>query len=131
MAAALPQRPRRRVPAAARGVSSSGTRQRAGTAQAILETTSTQLIVTVDLDATKQSEAVVGEPVTVELPDGSTVDGKVTEVSPVAQTSQQQLVLEHRGRSVAVAASNQPSATIPVTITLKRRSRRRASTRPR
>ena len=44
--------------------------------------------MTVDLDATKQSEAVVGEPVTVELPDGSTVDGKITEVSPVAQTQQ-------------------------------------------
>ena len=56
-------------------------------AQAILGTTSTQLVVTVDLDATKQSEAVVGEPVTVELPDGSTVDGKITEVSPVARAA--------------------------------------------
>ena len=43
---------------------------RAAARPAILQTTSTQLVVTVDLDATKQSEAVVGEPVTVELPDG-------------------------------------------------------------
>ncbi len=56
-------------------------------AQAILQTTSTQEVVTVQLDATKQSEAVVGEPVTVELPDGSTVNGKITQVSPVAQSS--------------------------------------------
>ena len=47
-----------------------------------METTSTQVVVTVDLDATKQSEAVVGEPVTVELPDGSTVDGKITAGQP-------------------------------------------------
>ena len=69
--------------AGASGAASSG----AATAQAILQTTSTQLVVTVDLDATKQSEAVVGEPVTVELPDGSNADGKITNVSPVAQTS--------------------------------------------
>ena len=42
-----------------------------------------------------QSEAVVGERVTVELPDGSTVNGKVTQVSPVAQSQQQ---LGRRGR---------------------------------
>src|SRR5581483_9108869 len=67
------------------GASSAG----AGTASAqpILGTTSTQVIASVQLDATKQSEAVVGEPVTVQLPDGSTVDGKITQVSPVAQSS--------------------------------------------
>jgi hypothetical protein len=51
-----------------------------------MATTSTQEVVTVQLDATKQSEAVVGEPVTVQLPDGSTVNGKITNVSPVAQS---------------------------------------------
>ena len=55
-------------------------------------------MVTVDLDATKQSEAVVGEPVTVELPDGSTVDGKITEVSPVAQTSSRSSSSSSSGR---------------------------------
>ena len=59
----------------------------ASSATAILATTSTQLVVTVDLDATKQSEAKVGERVTVELPNGNTVNGKVTAVSSVAQSS--------------------------------------------
>ena len=77
-----PQRRERRV---LRSASGSGTAS--GTAQAILQSTSTQVVVTVDLDATKQTEAAVGEPVTVELPDGTTVNGKITEVSPVAQTS--------------------------------------------
>jgi hypothetical protein len=58
-----------------------------GSGAAVLETSSTQLVVTVDLDATKQSEARVGEPVTVEMPGGSTVNGKVTAVSPIAQSS--------------------------------------------
>jgi hypothetical protein len=52
----------------------------------VLETSSTQLVVTVDLDATKQSEAKVGEPVTVEMPAGNAVNGKVIAVSPVAQS---------------------------------------------
>jgi hypothetical protein len=56
-------------------------------ATAILETTSTQLVVTVDLDATLQNEATVGEPVTVEMPAGNRVNGRITAVSPVAQSS--------------------------------------------
>ncbi len=83
-------------------------------AQAILGTTSTQLVVTVQLDATKQSEAVVGEPVSVELPDGSVADGKIAEVSPVAQTSSS----SSSSGSGAGGGSSTPSATIPVTITL-------------
>lgn len=94
----------------------------AGTAQAILGTTSTQLVVTVDLDATKQSEAVAGEPVTVELPDGSTVEGKITEVSPVAQTSSSSSSSSSGGGGGG-GGSSQPSATIPVTITLKGKGR--------
>jgi hypothetical protein len=58
-----------------------------GSGAAVLETSSTQLVVTVDLDATKQSEARVGEPVTVEMPGGNTVNGKVAAVSPIAQSS--------------------------------------------
>jgi Putative peptidoglycan binding domain len=84
-----------------------------GTAQAILQTTSTQLVVTVALDATKQTEAVVGEPVTVQLPDGSTSDGKITQVSPVAQSSS-----SSSSSGTGTSASSTPSATVPVTITL-------------
>jgi hypothetical protein len=57
------------------------------TGEAVLETTSTHLVVTVDLDASLQSEAKVGERVTVQLPAGNTVHGKVTAVSSVAQSS--------------------------------------------
>jgi hypothetical protein len=58
-----------------------------GSGAAVLETSSTKLVATVNLDATKQSEAKVGEPVTVEMPGGSTVNGKVIAVSPIAQSS--------------------------------------------
>ena len=87
----------------------------AATAQAILQTTSTQLVVSVNLDATKQSEAVVGEPVTVQMPDGSTVDGKITQVSPVAQSSSSSSSGAAAGGG---GATSTPSSTVPVTITL-------------
>ena len=53
----------------------------------ILQTTSVRLVVTVELDASKQSEARLGRPVTVQLPDGATVNGKITAVSRVAQNA--------------------------------------------
>jgi hypothetical protein len=80
-------------------------------AQAILETASTRLVVSVALDASMQSEAVVGERVSVELPDGSTVNGRVTQVSSVAQSSSS-------SSSGAGGGSGAPSATIPVTVAL-------------
>jgi hypothetical protein len=97
-----------------------------GSAQAILETTSTRLAVTVDLGASVQKEAVVGEHVTVEMPAGNTVNGKITAVSPVAQNSS--------GSGSGGGTSGSPggggggggggagpsssSSTVPVTITL-------------
>ena len=80
-------------------------------ATAIMSTTSTQLVVTVDLDATKQSEAKVHEPVTVQLPDGTTVNGRITQVSQVATNTSS-------GSNSNSPSSSGPSATIPVTITL-------------
>ncbi|MEA2197280.1 MAG: hypothetical protein QOJ25_1331 [Solirubrobacteraceae bacterium] len=82
-----------------------------GSATAILSTTSTNLVVTVQLDATKQSEAKLGEPVTVQLPDGSTVNGRVTSVSSVATTT-------NTGSNSNSPSNSAPSATIPVTISL-------------
>jgi hypothetical protein len=73
------------------------------------------LIVTVDLDATKQNEAKVGEPVTVEMPNGNVVNGKITAVSPVAQASSTGSSDSGAG---AGGASSAPSATIPVTVAL-------------
>jgi putative peptidoglycan binding protein len=96
--------------------SSSSGASGAGSAQPILGTTSTHLVVSVQLDATKQSEAVVGEPVTVQMPDGSIADGRITEVSPVAQTT------SSTSSSTGGGASSSASSTIPVTIALKGRT---------
>jgi hypothetical protein len=71
--------------------------------------------VTVQLDATKQSEAVIGAPVTVQLPDGSNDTGKITAVSSVAQSSSSNSSSSGGGGN---GSSSTPSATIPVTVTL-------------
>jgi hypothetical protein len=93
-------------------------------ATAILQTSSTDLIVTVDLDATKQSEAVVGAPVTVQMPDGSTVNGKITAVSPIAQASSNSGSGNGGGGGGGNGGSSS-GATIPVTIALKGHHRAR------
>src|SRR5581483_3225639 len=63
---------------------------------------------------------VVGEAVTVQLPDSSTVDGKITQVSPVAQSSSGSSGSSGGGGAAGGSSggSAAPSATIPVTITL-------------
>jgi Putative peptidoglycan binding domain len=73
----------------------------------ILKTSSPTLVVTVDLSASSQSEAVLGSTVRVQMPDGSLVKGKITAVSRVAQSSS--------------ASSSSSGSTIPVTIKLKGR----------
>jgi hypothetical protein len=94
-----------------------------GSASAVLETTSARQIVTVDLDASKQSEAKVGEHVTVELPSGDTVNGRVNTVSAVAQSSSNSNNGNGSGNSGDNnnGNSNSSSSTVPVTITLSRR----------
>ncbi|MHB8657180.1 MAG: hypothetical protein ACYC91_04375 [Solirubrobacteraceae bacterium] len=87
-------------------------------AQAIMQTTSTQLVVTVELDATKQSEAVVGEPVTVQLPNGNTVNGRITQVSPVAQSASSSSSSGGGSNAAGGSSSSTPTATVPVSITL-------------
>jgi Putative peptidoglycan binding domain len=94
---------------AAKGSGSTG----GAAAQAILETASTKLVVSVQLAASMRSEAVVGERVTVEMPDGSTVKGRVTQVSSVAQASASSSSNSNPG-----GGSGAPSATIPVTVAL-------------
>ncbi|MFL5829226.1 MAG: peptidoglycan-binding protein [Solirubrobacteraceae bacterium] len=103
----------------------SGSGTGSASATSILSSSSTQVVVTVDLDATKQTEATVGEPVTVELPDGTTVNGKISEVSPVAQSSSSSgsgnsgSGSGNSGSGSGGSGSNSsPSATIPVTISL-------------
>ncbi len=88
-------------------------------AQPVLQTTSTELVATVPLDASKQSEAVLGQPVTVQMPDGSTVDGRISQVAAAAQSSSGS---SSTGGSTAGAAagsgSSSTTSTVPVTITL-------------
>lgn len=96
-----------------------------GAATAILQASSTRVIATVDLDASKQSEAKVGERVTVEMPAGNTVNGKITAVSPVAQSSNSSGSGNSGGNNGGGGTGGGPgsgngssTATIPVTIAL-------------
>jgi hypothetical protein len=93
-----------------------------GSATPILETTSTRRIVTVDLDPSKQSEAKVGSRVTVEMPSGNTVLGRVSAVSSVARPSSN----SGNGSGSGDSSNNNNNSsnsgsTIPVTVTLPRR----------
>ncbi len=85
-----------------------------GSATAILQTSSTRLLVTVDLPAGSQSEAVIGSTVAVEMPAGNTVKGTVISVSRVAVSSSSD-------SSASPAGSGASSSTVPVTIRLKNR----------
>ena len=106
------------------GGSPSGSGSGGGTATAVLQTSSTRLVATVDLDASKQSEAKVGEKVTVVMPAGNTVGGTVSSVSPIAQSSSN----SGNGNSGGGGGSGNGNgngngngssgATVPVNITL-------------
>jgi hypothetical protein len=93
-----------------------------GNATPLLQTSSTRLVVTVDLDASKQTEASVGKRVTVEMPNGNMVNGTVTAVSSVAQSSSAGSGGSNSGSSGAGSGNggDSGSATIPVTIALSR-----------
>jgi peptidoglycan hydrolase-like protein with peptidoglycan-binding domain len=52
----------------------------------VMETTSTRRVVSVDLDADKQSLVKKGARVEVELPDGSSVEGRIATVGKVAES---------------------------------------------
>ena len=54
----------------------------------LMETTSTKRIVTIDLDADKQALVKKGDRVAVDLPDGSTIHGRIASVGKVAQSTQ-------------------------------------------
>jgi Putative peptidoglycan binding domain len=54
----------------------------------VLEVTGTIRLVSIDLDATKQSLVSAGEAVEVVLPDNTTTTGKITSVGSVAQAGQ-------------------------------------------
>ena len=95
-----------------------------GNAVAVLSTSSTKLVVTVDLSASSQSEATIGEQVTVQMPNGSTVGGHVTAVSPVAQSSSSgDNGNGNGGGGGGSGGSGSGSSTVPVTVVLNKRAR--------
>jgi hypothetical protein len=93
-----------------------------GSATAAMTTSSTKLVVTVDLSASSQSEATIGEKVSVEMPNGSTVGGHVTAVSPVAQSSSSGDSGSGAGGS-GNGGSGSGSSTVPVTVVLNKQAR--------
>ncbi len=106
--------------------SSSGGGGGGGAAVAVLSTSSTKLVVTVALSASSQSEATIGEKVTVEMPNGSTVGGHVTAVSPVATSSSSGDSGSSGGGSTGGGGgggSGSGTSTVPVTIVLDKRAR--------
>jgi hypothetical protein len=87
-----------------------------------LVTTSTDMVVTVQLDASRQTEAVVGERVYVTLPSNAVAQGVITQVGRVAQTSSQSSgggSSPGSGGNSTSGAGSAPQATIPVTISLR------------
>ncbi len=75
----------------------------------LLSYSDTTRVVTVDLDVAKQHLVSVGIPAVVTLPDGSTVDGEVSDVGTVASTS---------GGSGPGGAQGTTTTTIDVTVTV-------------
>jgi hypothetical protein len=87
-----------------------------------LVTTSTDSVVTVQLDASRQTEAVVGERVDVTLPSNADARGVITHVGRVAQTSSQSSdgsSSQGSGGNSTSGAGSAPQATIPITIALR------------
>jgi peptidoglycan hydrolase-like protein with peptidoglycan-binding domain len=82
----------------------------------VMTTTSTAQQVTVQLDATQQTLAVAGRRVTVDLPDGSTVPGRIVNVGKVAQSSSS----SSSATGASSSGSSTPTATIEVDVALLR-----------
>jgi hypothetical protein len=92
----------------------------------VLSTTSDRHVVTVQLDASRQTEAVAGERVDVTLPSNAVARGVITDVGRVAQTSSQSgsgSSSQGSGGNSTSGAGSAPQATIPVTIALRHAGR--------
>ena len=93
-----------------------------GAASAVLTSTSNHQVATVALEASKQTEAVAGEQVEVTLPSGVVVQGRISRVGRVAQTSPQSggssNNAQSNGGNSTSGAGAAPQATVPVTIQL-------------
>ena len=78
-----------------------------GPGQVVLTGTSDTQVASVDLDADRADLVRAGDAVTVDLPDGTTVDGTVTEVGAVAETATDQF-----------GAPSSPTVEVTVALTL-------------
>jgi peptidoglycan hydrolase-like protein with peptidoglycan-binding domain len=87
--------------------------------QDVMETTGTSRVVTVELDARKQSIAKVGDKVEIELPTGKVVSGTVADVGKVAKTSSGSGSGSGSGGAAGGSGSGSGSSTKPtVTVTV-------------
>jgi hypothetical protein len=84
-------------------------------ANAIMTTTSTRKVVTVNLDTTKSELARRGATVAVELPSNKTVRGRITSIGKVATSSSSSST---NGASSSSPSSASKTATIKLTIRL-------------
>lgn len=78
---------------------------------AVLQVTGTSQVVTVDLDVVDRTLADKGAAVTVELPDGTVLDGRISNIGTVAEASSDDSADQPGGGS-------DDGATIEVTVTL-------------
>lgn len=99
-------------PAAGAATSGTGTSTQASAPGVALVTTSLQHVVTVALEASKQAEARVGEPVQVTLPSTEVIGGHITNVASVASTA---------ASSASGGASSSSTSSVSVEIALDKR----------
>jgi peptidoglycan hydrolase-like protein with peptidoglycan-binding domain len=93
-----------------------GTGPAAGGGEAVLTTTSPQQLVQLKLKAEQQQLAHIGERAPVTLPDGSVVQGTITEVGTVASESK-----GNEGEKGGSQGESGGESTIPVTLALAHR----------
>jgi hypothetical protein len=84
----------------------------------VLTASSTTPVVTIDLDASQQSEVKDGDSVSITLPDGSTTSGTVTQVSRVASASSSSGSSGNSQNSSSNGSQSGSGATIAVLVSL-------------
>ncbi|HEX3922279.1 MAG TPA: hypothetical protein VHY31_08330 [Streptosporangiaceae bacterium] len=84
----------------------------------VLTASSTTPVVTIDLDASQQSEVKDGDSVSITLPDGSTTSGTVTQVSRVASASSSSGSSGNSQNSSSNGSQSGSAATIAVLVSL-------------
>jgi len=100
----------------------------------LMTATSNRRVVSLDIDATDVELINVGDAVSVELPDGTTVDGTVATIGRVAESSQDQQGGTSTTLPVTISLDDPAAAGdldhAPVTVTVVRDSRENVLTVP-